>query len=143
MWKALGEDKSEWTQAERVVIGCTQFNINIGNGFWNFTGCVHPRHFFNCLEGLRAVRNNLSTRTAELAASLFAEYGIMESDEATWDNIDELDDASYERLEARVREIDERFIKEIWNDKGADSLREALQEYIQEHIAEFRRRKCD
>jgi hypothetical protein len=78
-----------------------------------------------------------------LAASLFAEYGIMESDEATWDNIDELDDASYERLEARVREIDERFIKEIWNDKGADSLREALQEYIQEHIAEFRRRKCD
>lgn len=84
IWSAVGSDKTRWTAPERVIISCTQFNIVIGNGFCGFLGCVHPKHFFECLEGLRAVRDNLSSRAAEAFVSVLAEYGITHSDEATW-----------------------------------------------------------
>lgn len=142
IWNTLGEDTSQWNQAERVIIGCTQFNVVIGNGFSDFVGNVHPRHFFECLEGLRAVRDNVSSRTAELVVVVFAEYGVKATEEATWDHMFDLDENSDAELDARIREIDDKFIHQICDDKGPDSLREALTEYIHSHIHELRSRKA-
>ena len=139
IWNAIGSDKSHWTVPERVIIGCTRFNIVIGNGFWDFLGCVHAKHFFECLEGLRAVRDNLSSRAAETFVSVLAEYGITYSDEATWDRVDDLDEESDAKLQARVREIDE-LAAEMCDGRGPDSLREALADYIHSHIHELRLR---
>ena len=138
IWKAIESDKSNWTAPERVVIGCTQFNVGIGNGFWNFLGCVHPRHFFECLD--RAVRDNLSSRAAETFVSVLAEYGITYEDPTTWDRVDDLDEESAAKLEARVQEIDE-VAAEICDGRGPDSLRQALKEYVHNHVHELRLRK--
>lgn len=142
----LGDDPNQWTPTERVVIQCTRFLGITGSGFENFVGNVSISCLFPCLEGLRAVRDNVGTKAIERVVQVFAEYGVVADDRTTWAreadwNVWNGTESTLDEIESRLKEIDDEFIEQIWDDEGPDSLSEALKEYIYNHIEDLRIRK--